>query len=416
MSEGLWDLQHDAAALDRAADTWTEAGRQVSSAADDVNAGAVSVLGAGWEGLSADMYDAHRREVVTDVDAGAGLADQAAQLLHAISGSVRTAQARLDGSFATLAAVERSGSGDGLEFRPADEAETQLVEGAIADAQAIRTDLDATLAGDAVTLNGLARSWTELAGRWERAANGERSFALPAEADDTGILVVDGVATVNTGLGSDDVDVRVDDETGDTVVTVNGVEHRLPPGTEVEVRAGHGDDTVTGSGPDGLTVLGGTGNDTVDTGDGSDVVVGGTGKDDVTSGGQRDRVFGGEGQDNLDGQDGDDLVDGGTGQDTVYGLDGDDTLAGGEGDDFVEGGQGADVAAGGAGDDLVSGGHGDDTVLGGGGTDVLYAGTGTDHADGGTGSDTSYTKDGDTHSARSTTPSSRPTRPSAAPW
>jgi len=397
MSEGLWDLRHNAAALEHAAATWSGASQALASTADDVNAAASSVLGAGWAGVSADSYDAHRHGLVADVDAGSALAEQAAGLLLAAAGSVRAAQAGLDSSFATLAAVERSGSGDALELRPADEVERLLVESAIGTAEAIRVDLDATLGGDLVRLDDLANRWRALAERWTDAAAGAPSFDTPGESDEVGVLVVDGVAVINTGGGADEVKVSVDATTGEVVVHVNDVIHRFPPGTPVELRTGEGDDSVTGYGSHeaGLTVLAGAGDDEVDTGPGSDVVVGGTGGDELAGGDGRDQLFGNDGQDYLDGQAGGDLVVGGQGSDTVYGLGGRDTLAGGEGEDYLEGGEGGDDLVGGAGDDVVSGGAGGDTLSGGDGQDVLYAGLGADDVDGGSGTDTSYTQEDD---------------------
>jgi Ca2+-binding RTX toxin-like protein len=66
-------------------------------------------------------------------------------------------------------------------------------------------------------------------------------------------------------------------------------------------------------------------------------------------------------------------VDGGTGNDTILGSNGNDILLGGDGNDFIDGQQGNDVARLGAGDDVFQWdpGDGSDIVEGQGGTDTL---------------------------------------------
>lgn len=377
MTEGLWLLGHDAAALERAAATWADAQATLASTGDGVTTASQRAAGTGWAGLSADGYDAHRRQLVADSDTAADLAGQAAAVLLAAAGSVRAAQGNLDGSWAALAGVARSGAGADLVLRPADEAERALVERELGTATSVRRQLDGTLAEDVVRLTELTQQWAALASRWESAAAGAPSFPGPPDRGGTGVLVVDGIATVSTGWGDSCVAVTTDAETGEVLVDVDGKVHRLPPGTRVDVVAGSGDDAVVvGDGLPGVTVLGGQGVDVIHGGDGADVLVGGYGDDEVTGGGGRDAVFGGAGQDYLDGQGGGDLIDGGSGSDTVYGLDGPDVLAGGEGTDHLEGGSGGDRLVGGAGADVVSGGSGDDTASGGADADALYDGEG----------------------------------------
>jgi Ca2+-binding RTX toxin-like protein len=66
-------------------------------------------------------------------------------------------------------------------------------------------------------------------------------------------------------------------------------------------------------------------------------------------------------------------VDGGTGNDTILGGNGADTLLGGDGNDFIDGNQGNDIARLGAGDDVFQWdpGDGSDIVEGQDGTDTL---------------------------------------------
>ena len=81
-------------------------------------------------------------------------------------------------------------------------------------------------------------------------------------------------------------------------------------GTDVmSIVAGHGDDTMTGTGA--RNVFGG--------GAGNDVLDGAGGDDHLVGAGGDDRLTGGDGQDLLGGEDGDDLLVGGPGVDRFYG-------------------------------------------------------------------------------------------------
>lgn len=66
---------------------------------------------------------------------------------------------------------------------------------------------------------------------------------------------------------------------------------------------------------------------------------------------------------------------------------GDDTIVGGDGMDIIVGGVGDDSISGGAGDDTIDGGAGDDTILGGSGNDVIVLSDGVDSIEGGAGYD-----------------------------
>lgn len=81
----------------------------------------------------------------------------------------------------------------------------------------------------------------------------------------------------------------------------------------------------------------------------------------------------GAGDDTLTGSDDDDVIDGNEGDDTIVGYDGDDALVGGAGDDNIDGGAGDDQIAGQAGDDRIRTGAGNDTIYfaRGGGNDTI---------------------------------------------
>jgi hypothetical protein len=92
------------------------------------------------------------------------------------------------------------------------------------------------------------------------------------------------------------------------------------------------------------TIVGGDGNDFIESGPqqdrliggaGNDTIFGGRGDDVIYCGSGDDQAFGETGRDNLYGQDGNDHLDGDGNQDALYGMAGADTLIGGEDKDFV---------------------------------------------------------------------------------
>ena len=112
-----------------------------------------------------------------------------------------------------------------------------------------------------------------------------------------------------------------------------------------------------GAGIDTVNVTNTSGADaiTVDLGDGNDDFNGSTAGGPVT-------VNGGGGVDTIDTGAGDDTINGGIGGDTMDGSDGRDTLSGGDGIDMMKGAGGRDTLVPGEGDDQVDGGPHKDTV------------------------------------------------------
>jgi Ca2+-binding RTX toxin-like protein len=300
---------------------------------------------------------------------------------------------------------------------------------------------------------------TEIAGRISPAPeslNGDLVRAevldtLPFMAAPTGTSVIrtGDLILVDTSGADDDVRITHDPDTGDVVVSINGVVHRFAeeeagnivvrtnggddvievlPGTELgfvllsgagsDVVAGAAGDDVINAGTDDDVVVGGQGDDLLDGSSGSDVLqesyllpLGagvtalpilprGGGGDDILVGGrsraggdqdasdERNRLVSGEGDDRVFGSPGDDTIDGGTGNDTIDGRSGADSIDGGAGADIVSGGDGDDVIDGDEGDDTIDGGAGNDTIDGGTGDDVVSGGTGDDTLQAGAGDDT----------------------------
>ena len=114
------------------------------------------------------------------------------------------------------------------------------------------------------------------------------------------------------------------------------------------------------------------------------------------------------------GTSGDDVIDAGNGGDLVFGLGGNDTINGGNGKDCLVGDDGNDILIGGNGKDVLLGGSGNDTLYGGGNGVVVNGGNGKDLIDGGDGTDDCHGTDNDTFvncETRSMTAGPNPTAP-----
>jgi len=119
------------------------------------------------------------------------------------------------------------------------------------------------------------------------------------------------------------------------------------------VDGGSGDDTIfTGNAND--TVSGNGGKDVIFTADGDDLVAGGASADRIDGGAGRDEARGNGGNDRIDGGDGDDTLFGSAGNDSLAGQNGNDTLNGSDGNDQLTGGLGGDQHFGGKGIDTAN--------------------------------------------------------------
>ncbi len=198
--------------------------------------------------------------------------------------------------------------------------------------------------------------------------------------------------------------------TGDDVIDTSGSVSPLPdrgypglypadtnPTNDLDtVYGGTGNDTIT-TGDDADLIYGGFGNDsinggfdddTIDGNQGNDTIIGGEGSDVIAAGQGDDLVYGGLGPTfpdsiNIPDTDGDlvpgngrDDIFGGMGNDTIFGLDDDDTIDGGQGNDLIDGGVDDDLIRGNVGNDTITGGQGTDTLSGGNDRDTFLVGSG----------------------------------------
>ncbi|MEC9236284.1 MAG: calcium-binding protein, partial [Pseudomonadota bacterium] len=163
-------------------------------------------------------------------------------------------------------------------------------------------------------------------------------------------------------------------------------------GTGVTLVGGTGDDTVFGAEGYDNGFLGGDGNDTLDYSGltlgkiefdwGVDYTIDKTGDATTdTVDGTIEVVIGTSFKDTMSGDANNNHFIGGADEDLLTGNDGDDTLDGGDGNDALHGGMGMDVITGGLGNDLAYGNDDDDTFIGGDGLDSYEGGAGIDLID-----------------------------------
>ncbi|GAA0709711.1 hypothetical protein GCM10010199_05380 [Dactylosporangium roseum] len=415
--DDLWDLRAEPAALAAAAVTWRAVADDARTARDRLDRAAGPLA---WAGDAAESYRWHRGRLGGDLDRLAGVAGETAAAFDGLAALLRHGQAQLADAWSRIP-VPHARQGGAVLLEQSDGGRA-----AVAEAAAIRADVDHGLCRGMSALARCRQDWALIARDWTRVATGVvEGWLPPADRGGLDATVAGGRFVVSTGPGDNTVEIR-----GDTV-TVDGATLRVPDGARLIVRTGAGNDTVrVVDGTGDVTALAGAGDDVLLGGAGADVLLGGAGLDTVLAGpgddrvslgpagtgsagagperaylgAGRDRLWGSTGAEQADGGAGDDLLFGGAGDDDLSGGTGGDTLSGGpdfdhltgnDGDDAVFGGGERDYTDGGAGDDLVDGGTGDDTLYGLSGADTLRGGDGDDYLEGGTGDDVLFGGAGD---------------------
>ncbi len=169
-----WQLRADVTALDVAAQTWAEMSAAMTTAADQLVATAQKAFDGGWDSVSAEGYDAHRKQVVGSLDHLSSVAASISDALVKVSGSLTAAQHRLDREWSFVALVPHAVVGPDrmVVFSPGSDEQSAQVTLAEANAATIRSDLDHTLYGDVDTLlrartgfDDTARQWAEVVSR-----------------------------------------------------------------------------------------------------------------------------------------------------------------------------------------------------------------------------------------------------------
>ncbi|BAQ65372.1 choice-of-anchor Q domain-containing protein [Geminocystis sp. NIES-3709] len=168
------------------------------------------------------------------------------------------------------------------------------------------------------------------------------------------------IGSIYTLIDNDDVDLITGNfdglSEGDIVATIGSADIMITyqgnADNPLSENIGNGNDiqlyitsnaplSIRGTGlPD--TIVGGLGENIIDSGGGNDSIVGSIFADTLTGGSGNDTLRSGNGNDRLDGGSDNDSLLGGNGYDTILGGGGNDTLIGGMGNDTLTGGSGQD--------------------------------------------------------------------------
>ena len=238
--------------------------------------------------------------------------------------------------------------------------------------------------------------------------DGEQVSFTAAEARK---LIIDGGDGADRIIADDNVktDLHIVGGKGnDTIETAKGQDFIIDNYGANNISAGDGDDHIIANQLDGASEA-----RTVETKDERNIfqrffdgLFGRGGSNTVTIDGNN--IDGGAGDDYIEGGMGSDAINGGKGNDVIYGLDGNDSITGGDGRDYIDGGKGDDTISAGEGNDMVFGGRGADTLSGDDGDDVIVGGRGKDTISAGDGSDNVTTDGNDVISGAENTETVKP--------
>jgi len=394
----VWDLGMSTTGVIDASSAWLALQRSLNGAADALRTQATAVQ-PHWVSPQATSYEQYVPSLVTALRSTSEQCGRVSGVLDNLVTDLRGAQGSLSASLSGLRSqMTAFDRGATVLFFPLTDDQRQDVLSEIACANQIRSQARQAVETAQAAVVGAGGSLAALRGPWSKiASSGSPQWSGPSGSGGTtpSMLEFGGTSLITGTSGDDKITVKVDPQTGETIVTIEpNTVYRVPRGEPVVINAGGGADRITVD--NGTTVhlrfLGGSGDDKIEGGAslGPNDYFGGQGIDSLQAGAGNDYLSGGADRDYLDGRDGNDVLLGGDGNDVAYGMGGDDRIDGGAGNDYLEGATGADQVFGGDGADQVSGGKGDDTLFGGAGADVMLAGEGTDTVHGQDGTNTLY--------------------------
>ena len=220
-------------------------------------------------------------------------------------------------------------------------------------------------------------------------------FVLQGVHSASGFQFADGSGSApfcynGTNLGNDTITASVGQISGSatkTWVEPRAAQSAVCDGKQATIVGTSGNDTLQGT-PNDDVIAAGQGNDTIRASGGNDVVCAGPGTDDAQGASGNDLVRGGGGDDDMRASKGRDNVKGNNGDDVIGGGADNDRLSGNKGNDELGSHTGEDVLKGRAGDDDLRGNEANDTLGGGKGDDFLNGGEGRNDCAGGPGDNT----------------------------
>ena len=146
MAANPWELRADVRPLEVAADRWSDIALVMSARAEEL-VGAARHATDGWDAAAAESYDAHRREVLMNLDRFTSLAEQMASSLRAVAELMLAGQRELDREWTSVALVPHDVVGESrqLVFRPDRDEDRSLVTRAQRGADDVRNRLASSL-------------------------------------------------------------------------------------------------------------------------------------------------------------------------------------------------------------------------------------------------------------------------------
>lgn len=260
----VWDLRVSTRSVIDASSAWLGLKAGLESTADQL-AGSVSSVREVWDTPMATSYFEHVPGLIEALRAAAGVCAEVSTTLDHLVTDVMGAQSALSVSLHRLQqqmpAIDLGGT---IIFLPQDDADHELLAEEAASARGIRRQARGVVGAAQAVVRGASTRVASLRSPWSAiASTGAPRWDAPIGTWVATSTMLDlGGSTLITGTSSDDViTVGIDPATGETIVTVGDVVHRVPRGQPVVINAGDGNDRITV--PTGSTVhlrfLGGAG-------------------------------------------------------------------------------------------------------------------------------------------------------------
>lgn len=191
MPANPWELRADTRPLELAAQRWTELADLMAHRAEELVVAARRATD-GWEAAAAESYDAHRREVLVNLDRFTSLAQQVASSLRAVVEVLGASQAELDQAWTAVALVPHEVVGESryLVFRPDRDEDRSLVSRAQTGAEEIRGRLRIALDQESERLRVTRADLVRVRSALVTLSGGGFPAALGAPGDYSGVEMV----------------------------------------------------------------------------------------------------------------------------------------------------------------------------------------------------------------------------------